>query len=103
MSEAAIHTAMDAARIFLSDTAERRRYLNREMARMDYDSGLLHAERKGLEKGEQIGLEKGEQIGEEKMGQLMQILSQEQNYTAIAMASTDKVFRESLYRKYHIV
>ncbi len=115
MSEAAIHTAMDAARIFLSNTAERRLYINKEMARMDRDSGLLHAERKGeqkglqkgeqigLQRGEQIGLQKGERIGEEKMGQLMQILSQEQNYTAIAMASTDKAFRESLYRKYHIV
>ncbi len=91
MSEAAIHTAMDAARIFLSDTAERRRYLNREMARMDYDSGLLHAERKG------------EQIGEDKMGRLMQILFQEKDFANAQAASTDKALRESLYRKYHIV
>ncbi len=98
MSEAAIHTAMDAARIFLSDTAERRRYINKEMARMDYDSGLLHAERIGLQKGEQIGLEKGE----DKMGQLMQILAQEKDFAAIQAASTDKVLRESLYRKYRI-
>ncbi len=99
MSEAAIHTAMDAARIFLSNTAERRLYINKEMSRMDRDSGLLHAERKG----EQKGLQKGEQIGEDKMGRLMQILFQEKDFANAQAASTDKVLRESLYRKYHIV
>ncbi len=89
---------------------------------MDYDSGLLHAEKIGLQKGEQIGLQRGEQIGlqkgeqiglqrgeriglekgEDKMGQLMQILAQEKDFAAIQAASTDKVLRESLYRKYRI-
>ena len=111
MSEAAIHTAMDAARLFLSDTAERRRYINREMARMDHDSGLRYAHRKGLaegeeiglQKGEEIGLQKGEQIGEERMGRLIQLLVKDHDFANIQAASTDKALRESLYRKYNIV
>ena len=111
MSEAAIHTAMDAARMFLSDTAERRRYINREMARMDHDSGLRYAHRKGLaegeeiglQKGEEIGLQKGEQIGEERMGRLIQLLVKDHDFANIQAASTDKALRESLYRKYNIV
>ena len=107
MSEAAIHTAMDAARMFLSDTAERRRYINREMARMDHDSGLRYAHRKGLVEGEEIGLQKGEEIGvqkgEERMGRLIQILVQANDFANIQAASTDKALRESLYRKYNIV
>ncbi len=99
MSEAAIHTAMDAARIFLSDTAERRRYINREMARMDHDSGLLYAHRKGVEEGRQ----EGEQIGEERMGRLIQLLVQDKDFASIQAASTDKALRESLYRKYNII
>ena len=99
MSEAAIHTAMDAARMFLSDTAERRRYINREMARMDHDSGLRYAHRKGLAEGEEIGVQKGE----ERMGQLIQILVQANDFANVQAVSTDKSLRESLYRKYNIV
>ena len=43
MQEVAISDAMLAAKAFLSDTAERREYINREMARMDYESGIEDA------------------------------------------------------------
>lgn len=51
MSEAAIQNAMEAARIFLNNTAERRLYINREMARMDRESQLEEAHKEGLEEG----------------------------------------------------
>ena len=51
MSEAAIPKAMEAARVFLSSTEERRLYINREMARMDRESQLEEAHEKGFEKG----------------------------------------------------
>ncbi len=51
MSEAAIQNAMDAARIFLNNTAERRLYINREMARMDRESQLEDAHEEGIKKG----------------------------------------------------
>lgn len=38
MQETAIHTALDAASIFMQDENERLAYLNREMAIMDYES-----------------------------------------------------------------
>ncbi len=51
MSEAAIQNAMEAARIFLNNTAERRLYINREMARMDRESQLEDAHEDGIKKG----------------------------------------------------
>lgn len=48
MSEAAIQNAMEAARIFLNNTAERRLYINREMARMDRESQLEDAREEGV-------------------------------------------------------
>lgn len=47
MSEAAIQNAMEAARIFLNNTAERRLYINREIARMDRESQLEEAHEEG--------------------------------------------------------
>ena len=47
MSEAAIQNAMEATRIFLNNTAERRLYINREMARMDRESQLEEAHEEG--------------------------------------------------------
>ena len=44
MSEAAIQQAMEAARIFFNNTAERRQYINLEMARMDRESMIQNAQ-----------------------------------------------------------
>ena len=56
MSEAAIQNAMEAARIFLNNTAERRLYINREMARMDRESQLEDAHEDGVKAGIQKGI-----------------------------------------------
>lgn len=47
MTDAAIKSAMEAAKIFFNDTAERRKYINREMAAMDYKSSILAARNEG--------------------------------------------------------
>ncbi len=53
MSEAAIKDAMDAAKQFLSDTAKRRAYINRQMAVMDYNSGIRSAKEEGIAVGKE--------------------------------------------------
>ncbi|MCI6085208.1 MAG: Rpn family recombination-promoting nuclease/putative transposase [Selenomonas sp.] len=59
MSEAAINHAYDATNIFLQNQAERLRYINREMALMDYRSGIMGAEERGEKRGEKRGEERG--------------------------------------------
>ena len=51
MSDTAIKSAMQAARIFLNNTEERRRYINREMAIMDYNSDQEKARAEGRAEG----------------------------------------------------
>ncbi|WP_416195599.1 hypothetical protein [Selenomonas sp.] len=55
MSEAAIKEAMQAAQKFMNDTAERRSYINRQMAIMDYNSGIRSAREEGEKRGEKRG------------------------------------------------
>jgi cell division septum initiation protein DivIVA len=52
MTDAAIQSAMKAARIFLNNTEERRRYINREMSIMDYNSDHENARAEGRAEGE---------------------------------------------------
>ena len=52
MSDTAIKSAMQAARIFLNNTEERRRYINREIAIMDYNSDQEKARAEGRAEGE---------------------------------------------------
>ncbi len=66
MSEAAIQNAMEAARVFLASTEERRRYINREMARMDRESQLEEAYERGFKEGYDRGFEQGFEQGVEK-------------------------------------
>ncbi len=56
MSEAAIQNAMEAARVFLASTEERRLYINREMARMDRESELEESHEKGVQEGYDKGI-----------------------------------------------
>ena len=98
MSEAAIRNAMDAARVFLSSTEERRRYINRELFRMDQESGLISARQEGRREGRQEGRVEGAQC----FGKLIQILIKEGNLEKIQEVTEDTALREALYKKYHI-
>ena len=86
MSDPEIRKAMEAARIFLNNTEERRLYINREMARMDRQSQLENAKAEG----------------ENRMGQLMMRLVSEGKMDQLEKAASDRDLRERLYKKYNI-
>ena len=70
MSDEAIHKAVDAARTFLQNDAERLAYINRELAILDYNSDHRDAfeegEAKGRAEGRKEGEAKGRRAGETK-------------------------------------
>ena len=45
---------------------EIRMYVNRQMARMDYETAMSDREAKGIKKGKAIGIQEGEAIGIQK-------------------------------------
>ena len=56
MSDAAISGAMDAARVFLADDDERWNYINRQMAILDYNSGIQDSREEGRREGRREGI-----------------------------------------------
>ena len=110
MSEAAISTAMQAAREFLASTEERRQYLNREMAIMDYNSfmescrqdGWKVGHERGLQQGLEQGISEGKSAGEARMGQLISRLMSEGNTDLVTKVISDEKIRNEYYAKYGI-
>ena len=94
MSDEAIHDAMKAAREFMQNTAERREYINREMAIIDYNTNTREAF--------EDGFEKGEEKGEKRLGTLMQCLMEEHKLDDARRAVQDEAFLNELYKKYGI-
>lgn len=58
MNEPAINDAVSSARTFFNTPSERRHYINREMAIMDYNANMEGAKKEGREEGEKSGREK---------------------------------------------
>lgn len=102
MSEAAIQEAMKAARIFFNNTAERRQYINREMARMDRESMIQNSLKEGEERGIEKGMAKGKEEGSLLFGKLANILLSEGKSQELQTAISDRDFRDSLLKKYHL-
>jgi predicted transposase/invertase (TIGR01784 family) len=98
MSDEAIHKAVDAARTFLQNDAERLAYINRELAILDYNSD----HRDAFEEGEAKGRDEGRKEGEERLGMLMSLLLKENRHDDVAKAATDAGFREKLFKEYGI-
>ena len=63
MSESAIRDAMEAEKIFMSSPDEYLRYVNRQMALMDYRSGLEEATEEGIRRGIDQGRREGRHDG----------------------------------------
>ena len=63
MSDEAIHKAVDAARTFLQNDAERLAYINRELAILDYNSDHRDAFEEGKAEGRAEGRKEGEAKG----------------------------------------
>ena len=84
MSDEAIHKAIDAARTFLQDDAERLAYINRELAILDYNSDHRDAfeegKAEGRKEGEAKGREEGMKAGQQKLRLLMSALFKENRY-----------------------
>ena len=126
MSDEAIHKAVDAARTFLQNDAERLAYINRELAILDYNSdhrdafeegeakgraegrkegeakGRREGEAKGRKEGEAKGREEGIKAGQQKLCLLMSALFKENRYDDANRAVSDPDFCEKLFKEYGI-
>lgn len=76
MSDEAIHKAVDAARTFLQDDAERLAYINRELAILDYNSD----HRDAFEEGEAKGRAEERKSSDNRWEKLMSLLLEEKRY-----------------------
>ena len=90
MKDAAIQTAFDAAHIFMQNTEERIRYLNKEMAILDYDSDKVAWTEEGIEKGE------------DRLARLISHLLSTGQVDKIASVTSDPNVRHALYEEYGI-
>ena len=84
MSEAAISNAYDAASAFMMNPQDRMSYVNRQMAIMDYNSGLNAAEERG----------------EKRMKALIKRLSDAQRNDDISRAVTDDEYCNKLFDEF---
>ena len=66
MSEPAIRDAMEAEKIFMSNPDDYLRYVNRQMALMDYRSGLEAAALEGIKRGVDQGRREGRTEGRQQ-------------------------------------
>jgi len=67
MNEVSIQTALDATAIFMQNSDERLKYLNREMAIMDYESDKAA----WIDEGRKEGREEGREEGRDEMIKLL--------------------------------
>jgi len=98
MSEAAINSAYDATGIFLQNKEDRLKYINREMALMDYRSGMMSAEKRG----EKRGFSKGCEEADARYSRLIQILISQKRMDDIGRIAADAEYRKNLYREFHL-
>ena len=94
MSEPAIRDAMEAEKIFMSTPDEYLRYVNRQIALMDYHAGLEAA---ALE-----GEKRGEKRGESRVTHLMALLLDDGKIEEAREASKNAEVRKKLFAKYGI-
>ena len=106
MNEPAIREAMEAEKIFMCNPDEYLRYVNRQMALMDYQSGLqaaaLEGEKRGVRIGEKRGVRIGEKRGEGRVSRLISLLLENGQIEEAREASKDEDVRRKLFEKYGI-
>ena len=98
MSEPAIRDAMEAEKIFMSNPDDYLRYVNRQMALMDYRSGLQAAALEGEKRGEK----RGEKCGESRVTRLMSLLLEDGKIEDAREATKSEEFRKKLFLQYGI-
>ena len=94
MSEPAIREAMQAERIFMSNPDDYLRYVNRQIALMDYRSGMQAAMLEGEKRGEKRG--------ESRVTRLMSLLLEDGKVEEAREASKSEELRKKLFLKYGI-
>ena len=106
MSEVAIGNAYDAAGAFLMNPQDRMNYVNRQMAIMDYNSGMNAAEKRGEARGEargeKRGEKRGERRGEDRTAQLFAKLHAAGRDEEAFRAMTDASLRKKLFREFQL-
>ena len=70
MSDAAIKNAVNDTGIFMQDMEERLRYINRQMAIMDYNTDMRVSREEGRAEGREEGREEGRAEGREEGARL---------------------------------
>ena len=98
MIDPAIKEAMEAERIFMSDPDTYLRYVNRQIAIMDFNTNMKHAR----EEGQAEGRVEGRAEGENQLARLMTLLYEKGEDEEARRAVTDRETRHRLYEKYHI-
>ena len=98
MIDPAIKEAMEAERIFMSDPDTYLRYVNRQIAIMDFNTNMKHAR----EEGQAEGRPEGRAEGENQLARLMTLLYEKGEDEEARRAVTDRETRHRLYEKYHI-
>jgi hypothetical protein len=94
MIDPAIKEAMEAERIFMSDPDTYLRYVNRQIAIMDFNTNMKHAREEGQAEGRAEG--------ENQLARLMTLLYEKGEDEEARRAVTDRETRHRLYEKYHI-
>jgi predicted transposase/invertase (TIGR01784 family) len=102
MSEAAISKAYDATGVFFQNKEDRMNYVNREMALMDYRSGIMSAEERGEKRGEKRGMEKGQKQEAERYSSLLRFLLLQKRMDDIVRIAEDEAYRKELYREFKL-
>ena len=106
MSDKAIGDAYAAARVFFKSPEETMKYINRELAAMDYRSGMRAAREEGRTEGHSEGLAEGVAQGraeaEQRYSKLLQILLAQNRVNDIAKIAADKAYLQELYREFSL-
>lgn len=90
MSETTINDAVNAARAFFNNETERRQYINREMAIMDYNANINGAREEGREEGSA------------RMLKLVQALLKDGRIADIDKLTNNPALLQELSAQYHI-
>ena len=122
MSDKAIGDAYAAARVFFKSPEETMKYINRELAAMDYRSGMRAAREEGRTEGRSEGRSEGHPEGlaegrsqglaegvaqgraeaEQRYSRLLQILLAQNRVNDIAKIAADKAYLQELYREFSL-
>ena len=102
MSDKAIGDAYAAARVYFKSPEETMKYINRELAAMDYRSGMRAAREEGHSDGLAEGVAQGRAEAEQRYSRLLQILLAQNRVNDIAKIAADKAYLQELYREFSL-